>query len=262
MKSAPKAPDAKKTAAIQDQYNQKAEQRALAYNRVDQLDPFGNSLNWIQTGTDAKGNPTFGAAQGLGQLGMGYAGGLAGLGGQYFDMAKNYLQQPFDLNSQGAFDQAYGYATANLEPRFEQSRAAAENRLRNQGLDPTSEAYRSQMNDLALQQNEARNNLVTGLQGQLFNQGLQGRQQQIGELAQLASPGISFGNNVLNPSYAQVPGVGTSAPDYQGARMQQYQGDLNSYNNSMAGLGGLAKIGTSLALAPMSGGGSLVGSFF
>jgi hypothetical protein len=41
---------------------------------------------------------------------------------------------------------------------------------------------------------------------------------------------------------------------------------MNNYNAQMQNqsglLGGLAKIGGSLALAPMTGGGSLIGSFF
>ena len=85
------------------------------------------------------------------------------------------------MSTNAAFDRAYQTASANLEPRFDRAGAAMENRLRNQGLDPTSEAYKSATNDLALQQNEARNSLVTQLQGQMFNQGLQDRQQQVNE---------------------------------------------------------------------------------
>jgi hypothetical protein len=118
------------------------------------------------------------------------------------------------------------------------------------------------MNDLALQQNESRNNLVTGLQGQMFNQGLQQRQLGMNEL----QPGIQYGNQFINPSSAQVPGVNTITPDMGQLAGQQYQGQMNNYNaqlqNQSGMLGGLAKIGGSLALAPMTGGGSLLGSFF
>lgn len=242
--SSPKAPkplNPTKVANSQLQTNVKAGEQQAAFNRLDQTDAFGNKLQYTRTGTDANGNPTYSVGQSLGELGQQYSQGLAGLGNQYFGMAGQGLP-----SSQGAFDQAYGYATANLEPRFEQTRAATENRLRNQGLDPTSEAYRTAMNDLALQQNEARNNLVTGLQGQMFNQGLQQRQQQVSEL----SPGVQFSNNVLNPSYASVPGVNIINPDMAGLAGQQYQGQMNAYNAQMANqgsmLGGLAKIGTGL----------------
>lgn len=252
----PKAPNPTKVSDAQFKANIKSGQQQASFNRLNQTDPFGNQLAYTQTGTDANGNPIYSASQSLGGMGQQYAQGLSGLGNQYFGMAGDVN----DLGSQAAFDRAYGYASANLEPRFEQARAATESRLRNQGLDPTSEAYRTGMNDLALQQNEARNNLVTGLQGQMFNQGLQQRQQRVSEL----SPGVQFSNNVLNPSYAQVPGVNIINPDMAGLYNQQYQGQMNAYNAAMQNqsglLGGLAKIGTSIALAPVTGGGSLIGS--
>lgn len=259
--SSPKPPKALNPTKVANQQlatNVKAGEQQSAFNRIDQTDAFGNKLNYTKTGTDANGNPIYNVGQSLGGLGQQYSGGLANLGQQYFNQAGNVA----GLGSNDAFDKAYGYATANLEPRFEQSRAAMENRLRNQGLDPTSEAYKSGMNDLALQQNESRNNLVSGLQNQMFNQGLQQRQQGMSEL----TPGVQFSNNVLNPSYANVPGVNIINPDMAGLAQSQYQGQMNQYNAAMQNqsglLGGLAKIGGSLALAPVTGGGSLIGSFF
>jgi len=221
-----------------------------AFNRVNQRDQFGNTLNYAQTGTDAQGNPVFSANQELGQTGQQFAGGFAQLGQQYFNNAAN---RP-DLGSNAALDRAYGFASANLEPRFQRATDAAENRLRNQGLDPTSEAYRSQMNDLALQQNEARNSLVTGLQGQMFSQGLQDRQQQMSEL----NPGLQFGQNAISPSYVIAPQVNTGGPvDYAGLNAQNYQQQQNTYNQQMqqrnAMLGGLASIGGTIAGAALGG---------
>lgn len=254
----PKAPDPNKIANAQLQTNVQSGQQQSAFNRVNQADPFGNRLTYTQTGKDAQGNPIYSANQSLGGMGQQYAQGLSGLGNQYFNTAG----QVGNLGSQAAFDKAYGYATANMTPRFERNTAALENRLRNQGLDPTSEAYKSAMNDNALQQNEALNSVMTGLQGQMFNQGLQQRQQQVNEL----SPGVQFSNNVLNPSYANVPGVNIINPDMAGLYGQQYAGQLNNYNAQMQNrsglLGGLASIGSGLALAPVTGGGSLIGSLF
>jgi hypothetical protein len=222
--------------------NVQSGQQQAAFNRVNQTDPLGNQLNYTQTGKDAQGNPIYSAGQQLGGLGQQYAQGLSGLGNQYFGQAGDVG----GLGSNDAFDRAYGYASANLEPRFEQSRAAMENRLRNQGLDPTSEAYKSGMNDLALQQNESRNNLVSGLQGQMFNQGLEQRRQGMNEL----TPGIGLGQQFMNPSYAQVPGVNVINPDMAALSGQQYQGQMNNYNQKMANrsamFGGLASIGSGL----------------
>lgn len=254
----PKAPDPTKVSNAQLQTNVKSGQQQAAFNRLDQTDAFGNQLNYTRTGTDANGNPTYGVGQSLGGMGQQYAQGLSGLGNQYFGTAGNVD----NLGSQAAMDRAYGYATANMQPRFDRSTGQLENRLRNQGLDPTSEAYRTAMNDNALQQNEALNNVMTGLQSNMFNQGLQQRQQQVREL----SPGLEFGNQVLNPSYANVPGVNVINPDMAGLYGQQYQGQMNAYNAKMQNrsglLSGLASIGSGLALAPVTGGGSLIGSFF
>ena len=159
MFKSPKQPDPINVGAIAAQANQQNVQNAqqtAAYNRVNQRDAMGNTLNYSQSGTDANGNPIFQANQQLGEAGQMYAGGLAGLGKQYFDTAGQG-----GGDSKGAFDQAYGYASANLEPRMQRQADAKYTQLRNQGLDPTSEAFKSSTNDLALQQNEARNNLVT-----------------------------------------------------------------------------------------------------
>jgi hypothetical protein len=241
----PKAPaplNPTKVANQQLATNIKAGEQQVGFNRVNQQDAFGNQLNYSQTGKDASGNPIYSANQSLGGMGQQYAQGLSGLGNQYFNQAGNVS----GLGSNDAFDRAYGYATANMTPRFERNTASLENRLRNQGLDPTSEAYRAAMNDNALQQNESLNNIMTGLQGNMFNQGLQQRQQGMAEL----QPGVQFSNNVLNPSYANVPGVNIINPDMSGLAQSQYQGQMNNYNQQMQNrsgmLGGLASIGSGL----------------
>jgi len=229
-----------------------------SFNRVNQSDPFGNRLDYQQTGTDAQGNPIFSANQTLGQMGQDYASGLSGLGQKYFDAVDN---RP-DLSSNAAFDRAYGYASANMEPRLQRAEDAARNRLANQGFDPQSEAYRSQMADVALQANESRNNLVTGLQGQMFNQGLQNRAQQMGEY----QPGMQFGNNVVTPGYVNTPGVNVANVDVAGLANQSKGQEFQNYNAQMQNysgmLGGLARIGGSLLSAPMTGGASVGGNIW
>jgi hypothetical protein len=236
----PKAPTAPSAQQLSQANKESAFQQA-SFNRPNQSDQFGNTLNWQQTGTDAQGNPVFNANQQLGQTGQQYATGLTGLGQKYFDT----VNQGADLSSTDAFNQAQGFWSANAEPRFEQQRAASENRLRNQGLDPTSEAYKSAMNDQALQQNEARNQFMTSAQGQFFNQGQTDRARQLSEL----SPGMEFGNMALNPSYAQVPGVGLE--NTANLMQTSYGNQLNAYNEQQrqrnAMLGGLAGLGGTLA---------------
>lgn len=251
----PKAPpplDVKQSAADIKNTNLDTANTATAFNRPNQVDAFGNKVTWTQTGKDANGNPTFTQSNTLGATGQQYVKGLAGLGQQYF----NTVKTPGDLSSNDAFDRAYGYASANLEPRLQRSQDQMYTTLRNQGLDPTSEAYKSQMNDLALQNNEARNNLVTGLQGQMFNQGMQERQQRLGEL----QPGLNLANTVLGQNsspFSQTPVQGVDMQSLigmnQNQQWQKYQSDVASRNGM---LGGLASIGGTL-LAPFTGGLSL-----
>lgn len=247
-----KKPEPLNVAAVTNQANTQNTNNAFqnaAFNRVNQQDAFGNSLTYQQNGVDAQGNPIFSANQQLGQIGQQYTQGLAGLGQQYFDQAG---ARP-DLGSNAAFDRAYQTATANLEPRFQRTTEAMENRLRNQGLDPTSEAYRAQMNDVALQQNEARNNLVTNLQSQVFQQGLQDRQQQMTEL----QPGLNFANQVTQPGYVNTPQVGVQNVDVAGlnqaSKADEWKGYQADSQRQQAMIGGLAGIGGALIGAPFMG---------
>lgn len=255
----PKKPEPLNVAAVTQQANTQNTGNAFqnaSFNRINQQDAFGNTLNYQQTGTDERGNPIFSANQQLGEMGQQYATGLAGLGQQYFQNAGN---RP-DMGSEAAFNQAYDYASANLEPRFQRTTAATENRLRNQGLDPTSEAYRSQMNDVALQQNEARNNIVTGLQNQMFQQGIQNRQQQMGEL----QPGLDFGTRMMQPNLVNAPQVGVQNVDVAGlnqaSKADEWKGYQADVAKQQAMIGGLASIGGAILGGPM--GATMMGSMF
>lgn len=263
MGSKPKAPEPMNVGAVTASANAQNTANAFqnaAMNRVNQTDALGNTLNYSQTGTDSRGNPIFSAQQNLGQTGQMYAGGLADLGQRYFDTVGS---RP-DMGSNAAFDRAYGYASANLEPRFQRASDQMESKLRNQGFEAGSEAYRNASNDLALQQNEARNNLVTHLQGQMFQQGLADRQQQLSEL----NPGVQFGNDALSLDQVNVPQVGVQNVDVAGLNSQAYQQQMAGYNAQMqqrgAMLGGLASIGGTLAGAALGGpiGAPLGGSLF
>lgn len=249
----PKAPapiNPAKVATQASEQNLKDAYTSSAFNRPNQTDAFGNQVSWSQSGKDAQGNPIFSQANTLGQTGQQYATGLAGLGQDYFNAVGN---QP-DLSSTAAFDKAYGYASANLEPRFQRTQDQTQSQLRNQGLDPTSEAYKSSMNDLALQQNEARNNLVTGLQGQMFNQGLQGRQQQLNEY----QPGVQFGNTVLGQNSSPFSQTNVNGVDMTQLALAQNQQQQQQYQQKLASrggmLGGLASIGGTILGGPIGGG--------
>jgi len=255
LMSSPRAPAPLYVGRVQNAQNEQNARNAAdqaRYNRINQYGPFGSvtydptsgaqttSLNADEMAMRNRGRDAWAQA----------AGGLAGVAEQTPGTLARTLNDPEGLaaqgagrlqsefagpgqDSNGAFDRAYEYASANLEPRMERQRAAMENRLRNQGLDPTSEAYRTASNDLALQQNEARNNLVTGLQGQMFNQGLQGRQQGFNESAGLMGLGMQRAGQAFGQDQA-IAGVRN-----QGLGLQ---GDLYGRLGQMglSGMGGAA----------------------
>lgn len=311
--SSPKAPKPMDVGAVGQQQqgeNTRSAFQQASFNRINQTGPYG-SVSYSQSGTDASGNPIFSQHTTLdpnelayrdkqrGTAFGGYGSGLAGIGAsadrfggaadQLMDTGQHRLGAfgtPSNLSSQGAFDQAYSTASANMEPRMQRATAAAENRLRNQGLDPTSEAYKSQMNDLALQQNESRNDLTTKLQGQLYNQGLQGRQQDYNEASGLYNLGAQAGQTQMQ-GYQQIgslgrsgmvdaatsPGVSdyaqinTGGPvDYAGLNKTAFDQQNEVYKQKMAQqnamIGGLAGIGGAALGMPMGGGMSFGGSLF
>jgi hypothetical protein len=54
---APKQLKPEKQARLQRSENDRAAQQNMSYNRINQTDQFGNSLNYRRVGTDANGKP-------------------------------------------------------------------------------------------------------------------------------------------------------------------------------------------------------------
>lgn len=255
--SSPKAPKPIDVGAVTAQANQQNTGNAFqnaSFNRVNQQDQFGNTLNYSQSGTDAQGNPIFNAQQGMGETAQKFAGGLSGLGQKYMDTAGQGVGSSMD-----AMNSAYDAATAFSAPRQARQMEAQNNRLVNMGLDPSSEAYRNRMTDMTENQSAANNTLAAQLQGQMFNQGLAGRQQQMSEL----QPGMQYGMQSIRPNLVNTPGVNVGNVDVAGlanqAKGQEWQGYNAQMQQQNAMLGGLAGIGGSILAAPMTGGASVGG---
>lgn len=258
----PKAPAPINVGAVGQQQaneNTRSAFEQASFNRLNQKDQFGNTLNYQQTGTDGQGNPIFGVSQNMGQTGQQFAGGFANLGQAYFDRA---VDRP-DLGSDAALNRAYDAATSFTAPRQERERAQLETRLANQGFARGSEAWNNAARDLAENQSSANNTLMVGLQGQIAQQGLADRAQGMSEL----QPGLAFGNQAINPNLVNAPQINTGGPvDYAGLNMANYQQQQNAYNSQMqqrnAMLGGLAGIGGAILKAPIGGGVSVGGSLW
>ena len=253
----PKAPRAMDPNAVISQANSQNTANAFqqaAFNRLSQTDPFGNAIRYTQSGVDAQGNPQFGVSQELGQYGQQALAGLSGLGQRYFDTAGQGIP-----TSDGAVRQAYDWATSFSAPRQQRETDALRTRLANMGHDPRNEAYAAEMRDLYANQSSANNTLAAQLQGQMFNQGLAGRQQQVSELR----PGMEFMAGTTQPRQIATPGVNVGNVDVAGINSQAYQQQVASYQNELgqrnAMLGGLAGLGGTILSLPMGGGTSLGG---
>jgi len=123
----------------------------------------------------------------------------------------------------------YNRATRQLLPRFEESRESLEERLINQGLEPTSQQYRTRLRDLTEGQQGtladlANQSIFAGqnlLGSQIGNIGALGAGRDIYSLASLASPtGAQIGSS--------LPGAVDSQNYANQMKNQQAFGGLSS----------------------------------
>ena len=112
-------------------------------------------------------------------------------------------------------EEAYmGKATSRLDPMYAQKRMGMEAKLRNQGLRPEDEAWKTQMAGIGQQETDAYGQAQydairagLGEQGQLFGQDMGMRQQAVGEANNqfqqaLGSNAQNFGQNMQSANYA------------------------------------------------------------
>ncbi len=137
------------------------------------------------------------------------------------------IQDPYGTR-QRAEDAVYGQAQSRLAPRFASQRQAMEIKLRNQGIGPEDEAWKTQMGAIDQQETDAYNQAQFSAvgagrdeAGQMFGQQLSRRQQSVGE-RQASS---QFRNQAAQQAYAQM--LGANQQNYQ----QMMQG--SQYGNQL-----------------------------
>ncbi len=239
------------TAASNEQNSANAAQQA-AYNRPNQQNQYGSTLSYQQTGTDARGNPIFSQTQNLGEQGTQFAGGFAGLGQQYIQGASDFQANRPDLSGGAALTKAEDYTTANINRQYGIQRDQLDNKLKNQGLQPGTEAYDNAMRNLDNSFGDQKNTMIANTQNQFFNQGLANRNQQASEF-NLLQPAAGYAGNTITGPFANVPGINVANTDVAGLYRQNQQDQNNLYNEQMKSyngmLGGLASIGGTAAEA-------------
>jgi hypothetical protein len=247
----PKQPNPAKVSKKQLKFNEKAARLQQQLNMVDEVTPEG-------TKTYAKGpdgryvvtttlTPEAEAARKL---------------NEQFDTQSNQvalnqlgnvsetLSQPLDMSTTAIEDHLFDLANSRIAPQLEQRRAALEQRLYNQGVQPGTEAYRRAMEQDTQGANDAYNQLFLNGRAQGVSELMAARNQPLNELSALL--GLT---QVQQPNWPGAPQVQIGQPDYMG-QVQANQAANNAWatnamnqeygqqNAMMGALGGVA--GTAL----------------
>lgn len=114
------------------------------------------------------------------------------------DIFKN-MQPQFDTSMQQAGDAFYNEFSRRSEPEFARQRADLERVLIERGLDPSSEQYTYQMNQLAQQQNDARQTA----RNQAAQQSLAYQQQLFGQGKDIALMPMTLATQLQAPALAE-----------------------------------------------------------
>lgn len=237
-------------------------------NRPDQVDQFGNRLTWT-TGPDGKMTQTislspqeqarYNAATGFGLDLMGQARGLFG--------GPNFSGLPGLSSGDDARNRAesalFNRMSARLDPMWQRREESLQQRLINQGLDPSSEAARNASREFNTARNDAYSSALNdaiaggGAEAQrVFGMDLSRRGQLANELlggynAQLSGLGMG-----LNAMRANMPG-GTQFGGFMGGSVAQprpyeqqflhdYGMDVARFQRTMDSMMNAASIGADL----------------
>lgn len=232
--------------------------KQLENNRLNTRNPFGSQTFNDDGSTSTQLEGDLGsAAQGL----MRQAGGMA----QPMDWGQFGQVGNGDQARNQAIDAGFGQATSRLNPMWDRREEQARTRLLNQGLDPTSEAYKNSMGDLGMQRNDATNQAMFSAIGQgqsagdsVFRNNLMSQQnsianalrqrgQPMAELQQLQ--GLLSGQPQYNQDNTTMAGaMGRNNLGIQGyeaelaAAQRAAQGDADAAGGVMSGLGTAAGV--------------------
>ncbi len=280
--SAPASPDPVATADAQSNANIKTLLANLAANSINQVTPYGS-----MTYSGTPGQPNFTQTQSLApaqQSQLDQHNQLQStLGSNANTLASNLPSSPMDFSSvpqiPGAQDltafnnqQQNATYTAGMnlmQPQFDQQQRAMQQQLADQGIPAGSEAYNTQMDNLARQQNSATSNLALNAVGagntaaqMLQTEGLQNRQQGTAEQQALYnSPyntiaSLMGGTQIQQPTFQSQTGFQAAPTDYLGAQNMAYNGQLNNYNAQVgqnnSTMGALGSLGSAAMMAYFS----------
>lgn len=244
--SAPKPPDPVATSNTQQQYNTAAATAQNKINSYGQSTPFG-SVSYVPDSSSPSGYRIVTGTNATGETLLNTANTLA-------NNSAGMYSQPFNGENKAVTDKLNEWSANYLQPIFNQQSSNLEAQLRNQGLQPGTEAYNNAKNLLARNQGDVTNQYLQQNEAQAFDQAL----QQYGVPLQTIS---SLRDNANPGMFQSTPTAQVQPPNYTGAVQSNYEQQAQNYNNTWNGIGQLAGAVGGLAFAPFTGGTSLAGMF-
>lgn len=238
-----------------------AADKTLANNRLNTSNPFSSQTFNPDGSTSQQFNGGLGTANaGL----MGQAGAL----GQGMDWSQFGPVGTGDGARDQAINASYGQATSRLDPQWQKREEAQRTQLLNQGLDPSSEAYKNQMSDLGNQRNDAYTSAMNMAIGQgtaagdsAFRNNMLGHQQSIADAIRQRQMPLEEMQK-LGGLMGQQPGYNQDGSTMQGAMAStgiQQAADKQAWDQKQAAdaaaagtAGGvMSGIGTAAGIAAM-----------
>jgi hypothetical protein len=266
--SAPPPPDYAGAAQATAAGNLDAARAAAAANRVNQVTPYGNLTythdknaatpddGWTVTQSLAPAQQQLLDQQNKTSLGL---SSLTDRGlGFVNDALSNAITKdslPADMVNAGQTGQ--DALMARFQPQIDQSHAALETQLANQGVTQGSEAYNNAMRVQNQSENDLR--MQAALNGINVGQNAQNQQLQL-QTALQNQPlnilnAVRSGSQVTNPTFTSVPTQATtSGPDLLSAAQQQSGYNQGLYNSKVASANSSnSATGSALGTAAMIG---------
>lgn len=243
---APEVPDPVDTASASTSTNIGTAIANTMMGQVGQVGP-GGSLSYSQTGSNSWTDPYTGQTYDIPQY-TATTSLSPEMQQLYSGMNTALTSRLGDLNGQGAMDpnaveaRLFDLGSRRIDPVLERDRAALEQRLANQGLQPGSAAWEAQMGQHGQRANDAYNSLALQGRGQAFGEMMSERQAPINEIAallggqQMATPNFQ----IAQPAQAATTDVGGLINNAYNQNYQNYQTQMQQRQGLLGGLFGLA----------------------
>jgi hypothetical protein len=159
-----------------------------------------------------------------------------GIAGEQLGRVGDRMATPFDLSAARGTEISDIQRTF-LDPQWDQQSRQLEADLLNRGIRPGSEQYENMMRQFGQQKDDAYNKMFLDAWGLANNAAMTERNIPMMDLAALGIGGQPQG--VQPVGGAPTPSPGVAPTDVAGPIYQNYQAEMNSYNQGMGGLFGL-----------------------